>query len=204
MCVVDTFNVIQSVLIALSAVATAGAAWVGLTTWRRELVGRRKAELAEDILTKAYEARHALEAVRFPISVGDEGSTRPPLWNESADQEQFRNAIYTPVERLGRYHTVFSELEALRFRLMAFYGDEAGRPIQELFSARERIVQSAFQMIRNLERYERGDLDTTKWEQWGRDIGWDISEDPDPVAERANDAVTNLERLCGPALQGKA
>ena len=36
----------------------------GLDKWRRETIGKRKAEVAEETLTALYEAREIIESVR--------------------------------------------------------------------------------------------------------------------------------------------
>ncbi|HEY7688659.1 MAG TPA: hypothetical protein VH835_08205, partial [Dongiaceae bacterium] len=49
-----------------SVVVASIAAIYGVHQWRREMVGRRKAELAEAALADAYEAREIIEIARIP------------------------------------------------------------------------------------------------------------------------------------------
>ncbi len=60
----------------LGSVATAGAAWFaatiayrGLNKWRAETIGKRKAELAEEVIADFYEARDIIIAARSPGSL---------------------------------------------------------------------------------------------------------------------------------------
>ena len=42
------------------------ASWEGLRAWREETVGRRRAELAEEVLADFYRVRDVLHRVRRP------------------------------------------------------------------------------------------------------------------------------------------
>jgi hypothetical protein len=65
------------ILQAISISVTAGFAIVGLNAWRRQLIGRRKFEAAEQILLASYKLQHALPGVRNPIVFSEEGTSRP-------------------------------------------------------------------------------------------------------------------------------
>ena len=49
---------------------------LGVYAWRREFIGRRKIELAEDVLARFYEARDAIARIRSPFGTSSEGSER--------------------------------------------------------------------------------------------------------------------------------
>ncbi len=48
---------------------------LGVDAWRREFIGKRKIELAEDVLTRFYEARDAIARIRSPFSTSREGGS---------------------------------------------------------------------------------------------------------------------------------
>ncbi len=49
--------------------------WVaiyGIDSWRRESIGKRKIELAEDVLALFYEARDVIRYMRHPVNLSHE------------------------------------------------------------------------------------------------------------------------------------
>jgi hypothetical protein len=103
----------------LAAVVAGWAGVRGLNAWRTETVGRRKTELAEEVLAGFYRARDVLTWARFPVSQHDNGAgnVRPAPGTDGDELE--RSEIFTPVDRLTRESQVFSELQASRYRFMA-------------------------------------------------------------------------------------
>jgi hypothetical protein len=71
----------------IAALATVGIAALGLSTWRAEMVGRRKAEVAEEVLALFCELRDVLSAVRSPGAFRDEADGREMAPDESPDLE---------------------------------------------------------------------------------------------------------------------
>ena len=63
----------------------------GVNAWRREYVGKRKIELAEEVLALFYEARDVISYIRNPFSVAGEGSTRNAAPNESPEEKQIND-----------------------------------------------------------------------------------------------------------------
>src|SRR5918996_5935837 len=96
-------SALQAVLSVIQAGAVIGAAVIGawgLNTWRREMIGRKKADLAEQTLASFYEARDIIKAARFPGGFDHEGQTRPAIEVETESEAQYRRAAYVPAERL--------------------------------------------------------------------------------------------------------
>lgn len=50
----------------------------GLTAWRRQLVGKRKGEIAEQALVSFYKARDVFKWARTPAVLTGEGESRKP------------------------------------------------------------------------------------------------------------------------------
>lgn len=65
---------VGNLMMGLSAVVAGWAGIRGLNAWRAETVGRRKTELAEEVLAQFYRARDVLTWVRFPASGDDDGT----------------------------------------------------------------------------------------------------------------------------------
>ncbi|MBC6982717.1 hypothetical protein [Caulobacter sp. 17J80-11] len=185
-----------------TGLAAAIAGWVGLRgvgAWRAEAVGRRKTELAEEVLAQFYRARDALTWARFPHP---DVFADAPGAGEGADDDaeaRRRQAASAPVERLSREMALFSDLQANRYRFMAVFGEAAARPFDEIMAARDDVVRCA----RDLMRSYADDAPTPEAAQargqMERDVGWG-ARDTDPIAARVDAAIHEIERTCRPLI----
>ena len=78
-------DVITAVSVAIAAIAFVA----GISAWKREFIGKRRIELAEDVLALFYETQDAIREIRNPASFSGEGKTRKRDENE---REEERNA----------------------------------------------------------------------------------------------------------------
>ena len=63
----------------LQAVAIISACWAiisGVGAWKREFIGKRKIELAEETLEAFFEIKDAISFIRNPWSSANEGKSR--------------------------------------------------------------------------------------------------------------------------------
>ncbi len=85
----DIGEFIKAVALVFTAGAACTAAWIawrGLNKWRDETIGKRKAELAEDVIADFYEAREIILEARSPGSIrADEGNTGPKMDDETPE-----------------------------------------------------------------------------------------------------------------------
>ena len=68
MVIMDWIEIIKQISILFGI----GVAIYGIDAWRREHVGKRQLELAEDTLALFYEAADAIKHIRHPASFGQE------------------------------------------------------------------------------------------------------------------------------------
>jgi hypothetical protein len=119
---VEIAKAVPSVVTAVTAVIGVAIAVRGLNKWRAETIGKRKAELAEEVLADFYRAKLIFVWVRSPGAFGDEGKTRKAEPGETPEQTRYRNALYAPIERLTEHNAFFAEMAARRFRFKAVFG----------------------------------------------------------------------------------
>jgi hypothetical protein len=97
--------------------------------WRKQALVQKKAALAEDILSSAYEVNDVLECVRSSF--------------ESLPQEELSNKYYTlnaKMKRLQENRACFDNLRRHQVRAKFLIGDDAvDNSIQELFKARQSV-----------------------------------------------------------------
>jgi hypothetical protein len=197
--------VLQTALDVVQAGAVVAAAWVGaktLNAWRREMIGRKKADLAEQTLAAFYEARDIITAARHPGSFDYEGKSRQPMEGETESEASYRNSVYVPAERLLGQNEFFARLEASKYRFMALFGKEHTKPFDTIKKVRNRVLSSSGMLIRTHSElaYEREELRRNR-EKWERNIGMGLTEE-DPLADKVEAAIAEIERVCVAALTG--
>ncbi|HMO75398.1 MAG TPA: hypothetical protein PKD48_08650 [Sphingopyxis sp.] len=196
-----TSDQVSAVSNALVAVAACLAAWQGIKSlqlWRRERVGGRRIELAEEALFELYRAQNAIRSIRSPLSYSSEHEGREKEDHESPAQARGREQGYTVFERIKRHQQQFDALYVISLRVKAVFGDIAFAPFGIVRTCFGRVRVSA-QMLYDTpyEGYE----DREFRQKLERDI-WDIdSEDPDSIEQKMKRAVTNAEEILAPYLK---
>ncbi|MBS3652093.1 hypothetical protein KEU06_26175 [Pseudaminobacter sp. 19-2017] len=194
----DWISALGNLMTGLAAIVAGWAGVRGLNAWRTEMVGRRKTELAEEVLAGFYRARDILAWARFPAShEADDGEDdRPGAGAE--DEELERSEIFTPVDRLTKESQVFSELRASRYRFMAYFGEEAAQPFEEIQAIHSEVIDSAHNLIRTYGQEPTGPEEARR-NQWEATIGWGEG-DGDTLRKRLDLAVKAIEQTCRPLI----
>lgn len=107
------------------------------------VIWRRRYEIAEQVLTAAYEARDILNWARTPVRMSGEGETRQPAENESDALRNRRNSYFVPIERLTRQAQPFAKLQTLMYAAGSHFGPEAIKPIEEIGQVHAEIMSTA-------------------------------------------------------------
>lgn len=127
----------------ISVILGALALISGIRAWKREYIGKRKVELAEDTLMLFYQARDAIRDIRNPFGRVDEGSSRKIADNETEDETKLLNQAYVVIERYNKHEDVFNKLQSTRYRFMARFGRENEAPFIELNTVLNDIFLAA-------------------------------------------------------------
>jgi hypothetical protein len=202
-------------MIELASIAQAAsiffACWAiiaGIGAWRREFVGKRQIELAEQVLAKFFEIRDAVAHIRNPFSRNDEGSTRQHGDHETPDETDLLNRGYIVIERYTTREAVFAEFNTLKYRFMASFGPET----EEIFLETNKTVHSIFSSARILATYY--------WKRQGRvpmegaefqkhrdemhkheGIFWETGDENDEIKRRLNAIQAKLETAVAPCFK---
>jgi hypothetical protein len=187
---------------ALAAATGAVIAVLGYRKWLPESVGKRKIELAEDILADMYEAREVFAWARFPGGYGAEGTSRPTLREESDHERELKNAYARTIERLNKENELWGRIQSRKYRAMAYFGDAGGVPMLEI----KKIVgdiRTAAQML--ISHFGESGFDPNLKKVLLAKIGW--SEEPegeDSVGNRVEATIKGAEELFGKYLLRKS
>lgn len=101
---------------------------VGLTTWRRQLHGTSKFQVAKNILTTTYRIHDAIQAVRSPILHLRKEEV------EAGRSLEEKQRIYS--ERLTHLSEQRAELRALALEARAIWGDKG----QDCFTSIQELI----------------------------------------------------------------
>jgi hypothetical protein len=158
---------------------------------------KRRTEIAEQVLADFYKARDLLEAARSPFAFAEEGGSRTRDANETPDETQSRDALYAPYERLSKHIEFFSELHARRYRFMALFGIDAGKPFGSLLQAHNQIALATRALLDHRRKLRDDVRETYESKIWG-----DVENDP--IRPIVTQAVIDIETICRPVLETKA
>lgn len=198
-------EIIQSVSIII-------AAWsviIGVNAWRREYVGKRKLELAEEVLSLFYKSRDVIRAIRNPGSSIGEGSTRNASPNETPEEKRIYDQAYVTHERYAKQSELFSKLYSMRYRYMAMFGRDSAKPfddlamvIAEILSAADTVVyywrDQLFQS--ESESREQRQVRLDKIRQY-ESIIWKMNPEKDSITPRIEQIVSQIEAKTHPILE---
>jgi hypothetical protein len=184
--------------------------WVaiyGIDAWRREHVGKRQIELAEETLALFYEAVDAVKHLRHPVSFGAEHDDIERSAGESEQAFKARKNASVVFYRHKQYQHLFSKIHATRYRFMAQFGKGAAKPFDELHSIIRQILLSARLLSRYwaLDTFQSEEQRNKHWERIEKEeaIFWEGLENEDPINPRLDQLVECVEKTCRQAIDGQ-
>jgi hypothetical protein len=196
---IEFAKVTPSIVTATTAVVGVVIALRSLDRWHREAVGKRRVELAEDVLAEFYEARDIIQAARSPLAYGGEGSTRKRFDDETEDQARSRDAFYAIAERLQAKSEFFAKFNSQRYRFRTYFGETSLKPYEEVRGVYNEIIVAVRMLITTSRRGEDR-VDPKLTEKWEKIIWWGLPEE-DAIAKRLDDAIVEIEKVCRPIIQ---
>jgi len=101
----------------ISLIIASGTVIFGINAWRREFIGRRKIELAEETLVLFFEARDVVSWIRSPMGFAGEGQTRKAKENETPEEKEVMDHAFTVIERYNNRLELFNKIRALTLQI---------------------------------------------------------------------------------------
>jgi hypothetical protein len=201
----EEIKMILEIVNTIAIIIASVVAIYGINAWRKEFQGKRKIELAEEILSLFYEARDAISAIRSPFGFQGEGSTRKPQEGETPQEKQARDNAYVVYERLDKRKEVFNKLHSKRYQFMARFGKEEAKPFEELRHMVIEIKCAADQLaeIWCEVPYDEEDKKTLKEQRKEQEkIFWYYGSS-DPIVPRVEKIISDIEAICKPIILSK-
>ena len=192
-CLEITTRIVLPAVTSLATIVAAGTAIWGIRAWRREYTGKRRIDLAEDVLALVYEIQDVLASVRSPLGHSEEGQKCPEMPDAIDKEKAMLNTAYIPIERCNSRKELFARLRSLRYRFMALNGKDTGEPFEELNSIRHSLTKPFYNMRIRLKELHRKikSTDPKEYDQMLDDLWkyWTDKKDKEEYNEEGEDLV---------------
>ena len=191
----------------LSILVAACMGAYSIDAWRREFVGKRQMEIAEEVLALFYEARDAVSYMRGPASFGGEQLELERGPSESEANFKARQNASVVFYRYEQKQELFAKLRAIRYRFLAQFGEEKAKPFEDLWSQINRVLVSARLLSRfwardHFRTPEQQDEHYKRVEEQEA-VFWEGYTDPDEVKAGIDQAISDMETICRSIIDGK-
>lgn len=198
---IELTSLAQAISVILACVAVTS----GVDAWKREFIGKRRIELAEQVLAKFFEVKDAVAQIRNPWLNAEEGKTRRRGSSETQEESELLDRGYIAVERYQTKESVFREFNTLKYRAMASFGTGVEEIFTDTFKAVNSIFVSARMLGTHYWRRETftGDRYQQNMEEIRRHEGviWDIGADNDEVCSALSSVQIRLEQITAPVFK---
>nr|WP_137831842.1 hypothetical protein [Methylobacterium sp. L1A1] len=185
----------KDLILAGAAISTAVVGWRALGKWRDETLGKRRLELAEDVLATFYQVQEVIHDAR-----GRFVDAREMVREEGVLDEVARSVAYAPRRRLRASFDKIVDLRTKRHRFAAVFGQEATKPWDDI-EAVLREIDGACDTLLDLrgEHVPRSDPSAAFYAEQRRILGRGGPDDP--IAPRVAQAVADVEAICRPMVR---
>jgi hypothetical protein len=190
----------------ISIIVASCTAIYGIGSWRREYVGKKRTELAEEVLCLFYEARDAVRHIRSPFSYPGEGSSRKSDENETPEQKKAYDRAYVLFERYNTHNELFNKMHSMRYRFMAQFGTKAGKPFEDFRHVLNKMQVSAQALASEwAKRYHHYRTDEQEPSHFNfikeqENIFWEGLPEEDKIKPQVEQCIDSIEKICRPII----
>jgi len=166
-------------------------------------LAKRRAEVAEKVLTDFYAIRHAFDVIRSPMIWA--GEMEP---EDGVADDIIRNDGYGVMRRVRAHQQQFSEFEATRFTSLALFGPDAAAPYAAIIRAYNRVFSAAEAILRSRNQEDIPQVQNHLREMRRTAFTLGALDDdgeplPDLVKADIEGAIQAIEVICRPALESQ-
>ena len=175
-------------------IATFTAVW-GINQWRREMLGRKKAEIAERALILSSKAVDIIAWARSPLGFSGEGKTRPIKSPETeTNRDSKKDLLFAKVERLKEQSDTFIELQEHRYLFNAYFGNSYDKDFQEILYSQRHIIYAVRKLIEDEVLQEA-------FNKKLQDVIYENNSESDEIKMANKTALDNILNACRPYLE---
>ncbi len=206
----DLLETASRIISSIAAIIVSVAAVCGVTSWWREFRGKRRAELAEEVLAIFYQVRDAIRYMRNPTGYLGEGESRKSRENETEKEKEAGDRAHVMFVRYDHHSELFAKLRTTRYRFMAQLGNKAGEPFDDMEHILTKLLVAA-RMLATLwaetrvytscdsRRVQKHHESVKKYEA----VFYGTFCDQDEIHSRLEAAVSAMEETCRPIISRK-
>jgi hypothetical protein len=191
-------------------VAIISACWTiisGVGAWKREFIGKRRIELAEEVLATFFQIKDSIAQIRNPFSNTTEGKSRQKNEHESAIESQLLDRGFTVFERYEKNKECFIKFNTLKYRFMATFGHNSEEVFTETLHILNRIFVAAEMLSTHYwKRQGNVEMEPAEFQQHLDDmrreekIFWEYSKD-DEINTQLIEIQKKLELITKPCFE---
>ncbi len=185
--IVAVFAFVSAVAVVLALVY----AYKEISAWRDEARGRRRAQVAEDVLAAAHNATDAIRSLRSPM--------------DSVPVEKIKDRTYTFTrrhERMLERDEIFVALRHAQIRAKAVLRyDGVDAAIEKIFRVRMDFVFALQDMVDFMTGEEDSDADDREFLQEARKKIFGRFNENDELHVTLTDALDKLDEILGPVVR---
>jgi len=150
-------------------------------------VREKRQQLAEEVLAMAYDVKVAIDYMRNPWN-REEAKSRIRDTNESEYETLIKDGFYVLIQRFEEESECINNFVNRRFRMRAWFGEEADKPFK-IFNTRIQTMVNGAQLILKQPDYKNHLAPILK-----------VHGTEDLIEKEIDDAIQLLENLCRPIL----
>ena len=197
----DVMSALSAIVIASASIVVAGAALWGLKSWRDELKGRAKFEVAKNVMLLGLRVRQLFVSARFPMTGGAESAERQRSDDESAEQSQIRDEWFARSRRANPLSESIDQLREVSWEAKVVLDADAASVVEDVFARLNHEFATVVSALNAYFEYQASHVgldSSTDNAEWLRGLRKDFyGLENDELMQRVNGAVDAL----GPALQ---
>ena len=190
----------SDITVATSAFVVAVVAVFGVWTWRRELIGKTKFELARKTMLLGSKLISDFESARNPFTWAGESVGRTKEDNESASRTQTLDQWYARAHRLQPLVEDLRQFEELHWEAEAILSAPAAKCVSEALAVyRKQFAELSSAISSYFDTVARGCPLSDEDQKWLRELSKDMySRGDDDFSQLIREATTNLAQALKP------
>lgn len=191
----------------LKVIIPAGIAiFAALVGWRWQIVGKRRFELAEQLLLQFNHAADVLQNARIPMSRANEGSTRGRDEHDPDEITRLKDSYWVPAERVNANIEVLAEARKNELIARYYFGPDAEKSFRAIKESADSVFEASRMLIMTVRHDGRPPVDQAaldRQHRWERDI-WGTFNNEDRIHVAISEARSKLEKVLTPELRNSA
>jgi len=130
----ELVSLVSDIALGISAVVVAVVAFFGLRTWRKELTGKAKFDVARNVMLLGFKLRENFKWARNPGGWSWEYANRTRQENESPELSAVLDQWYAKNQRLQLLVENLQKLEEAAWEAEILLNEDSGKCVQEAFN----------------------------------------------------------------------